>query len=44
MRNLIEIQKKLIPNAIELMEKRYIILRQISLSQPKSPSQKSKKE
>ena len=34
MRNLIEIQKKLIPNAIELMEKRYIILRQISLSQP----------
>ncbi|WP_300280400.1 sugar-binding transcriptional regulator [Peptacetobacter sp.] len=34
MKNLIEIQKKLIPHAIELMERRYIILRQISLSQP----------
>lgn len=34
MKNLIEIQKKLIPQAIELMERRYIILRQISLSQP----------
>lgn len=33
MRKLIEIQKKLIPHAIELMERRYIILRQISLSQ-----------
>ena len=34
MRKLIEIQKKLIPHAIELMERRYIILRQISVSQP----------
>ena len=34
MRNLIELQKKLIPQAIELMERRYSILRQISLSQP----------
>lgn len=34
MKNLIEIQKKVIPQAIELMEKRYSILRQISISQP----------
>lgn len=34
MKNLIEIQKKIIPQAIELMGKRYAILRQISISQP----------
>lgn len=34
MRDLIELQKKLIPQAIELMERRYSVLRQISLSQP----------
>lgn len=34
MNNLIEIQRKIIPQAIELMEKRYAILRQISISQP----------
>lgn len=34
MKNLLEIQKKLIPQAIELMERRYSILRQISLSEP----------
>lgn len=34
MNNLIAVQKKIIPQAIELMEKRYIILRQISISQP----------
>ena len=34
MKSLIEIQKKIIPQAIELMEKRYAILRQISISQP----------
>lgn len=34
MNNLIEVQKKIIPQAIELMEKRYAILRQISISQP----------
>lgn len=34
MSNLIKIQQKLIPQVIELMEKRYSILRQISLSEP----------
>lgn len=34
MDNLIEVQKKIIPQAIELMEKRYAILKQIELSQP----------
>ncbi len=34
MNNLIKIQQKLIPQVIELMEKRYSILRQISLSEP----------
>ena len=34
MENLLEIQKKFIPQAIELMEKRYSILRQISISEP----------
>lgn len=34
MKSLIEIQKKIIPQAIELMEKRYAILKQISISQP----------
>ncbi|WP_101773350.1 sugar-binding transcriptional regulator [Peptostreptococcus faecalis] len=34
MDELIEVQKKIIPHAIELMEKRYAILRQISISQP----------
>ncbi|WAW14451.1 sugar-binding transcriptional regulator [Peptostreptococcus equinus] len=34
MDNLIEIQRKIIPQAIELMEKRYAILRQISVSEP----------
>src|SRR3712207_5917342 len=34
MNNIIEIQKKIIPQAIELMEKRYAVLRQISISQP----------
>lgn len=34
MNKLLEIQKKIIPQAIELMEKRYSILRQISLSEP----------
>lgn len=34
MKNLLNIQQKLIPQAIELMERRYSILRQISLSEP----------
>ncbi|MGL5642064.1 MAG: sugar-binding transcriptional regulator, partial [Paraclostridium sp.] len=34
MNNLIDMQKKLIPQVIELMERRYSILRQISLSEP----------
>lgn len=34
MKNLIKIQQKLIPQVIELMERRYFILRQISLSEP----------
>ncbi|MEG0842974.1 MAG: sugar-binding domain-containing protein [Romboutsia sp.] len=34
MKNLLSIQQKLIPQAIELMERRYSILRQISLSEP----------
>lgn len=34
MKDLIKIQKKLIPQVVELMERRYSILRQISLSQP----------
>ncbi len=34
MEDLLKIQKKLIPQVIELMEKRYSILRQISLSEP----------
>lgn len=34
MRSLIRTQQKLIPQVIELMEKRYSILRQISLSEP----------
>ncbi|WP_373598966.1 sugar-binding transcriptional regulator [Paraclostridium bifermentans] len=34
MNDLINIQKKLIPQVIELMERRYSILRQISLSEP----------
>ena len=34
MKNLIEVQKKIIPQAIDLMEKRYAILRQINISQP----------
>ena len=33
-KNLIEVQKKIIPQAIDLMEKRYAILRQINISQP----------
>lgn len=34
MKDLIKFQKKLIPQVVELMERRYSILRQISLSQP----------
>lgn len=34
MKNIIEVQKKIIPQAIELMEKRYAVLRQIAISQP----------
>lgn len=34
MKDLLKIQQKLIPQVIELMEKRYSILRQISLSEP----------
>lgn len=34
MKDLLKIQQKLIPQAIELMKKRYLILKQISLSQP----------
>ena len=34
MKNLLKIQHKLIPQVIELMERRYAILRQISLSEP----------
>lgn len=34
MKDLLKIQQKLIPQAIELMERRYSILRQISLSEP----------
>ena len=34
MENLIKIQQKLIPQALETMQKRYSILRQISLSEP----------
>lgn len=34
MKSLLKIQQKLIPQAIELMERRYSILRQISLSEP----------
>jgi central glycolytic genes regulator len=34
MENLIKIQQKLIPQVLEIMEKRYCILRQISLSEP----------
>ena len=34
MENLLKIQQKLIPQVIEVMEKRYSILRQINLSQP----------
>lgn len=34
MKNLLKIQQKLIPQVIELMERRYFILRQISLSEP----------
>ena len=34
MKNLLKIQQKLIPQVIELMERRYAILRQISLSEP----------
>ena len=34
MKNLLKIQQKLIPQVIELMERRYSILRQISLSEP----------
>ena len=34
MKNLIKIQQKLIPQVIEVMERRYFILRQISLSEP----------
>lgn len=34
MNDLINIQKKLIPQVIELMERRYLILRQISLTEP----------
>ncbi|MPM39133.1 Central glycolytic genes regulator [bioreactor metagenome] len=34
MKNLLKIQQKLIPQVIEVMERRYSILRQISLSEP----------
>ena len=34
MNKLIDMQKKLIPQVVELMERRYSILRQISLSEP----------
>ncbi len=34
MNNLLEIQKKIIPQVVEIMERRYSILRQISLSEP----------
>ncbi|HSQ88397.1 sugar-binding transcriptional regulator [Romboutsia sp.] len=34
MKNLLKIQQRLIPQVIELMERRYSILRQISLSEP----------
>lgn len=34
MKNLLKIQQKLIPQVIELMERRYSILRQISISEP----------
>lgn len=34
MKNLIKIQQKLIPQVIDIMERRYFILRQISLSEP----------
>lgn len=34
MKDLIKFQKKLIPQVVELMERRYSILRQISLSEP----------
>ncbi len=34
MKDLLKIQQKLIPQVIELMERRYSILRQISLSEP----------
>lgn len=34
MKNLIKIQQKFIPQVIEVMERRYFILRQISLSEP----------
>ena len=34
MKNLLKIQQKLIPEVIEIMAKRYLILREISLSGP----------
>lgn len=34
MKKLIEIQKKLIPEVLEVMERRYLVLRQISLNEP----------
>ena len=34
MKKLLRIQQKLIPQVIELMERRYLLLRQISLSEP----------
>ncbi len=34
MKDLINMQKKLIPQVVELMERRYLILRQISLNEP----------
>ena len=34
MKNLLKIQQKLIPEVIDIMTKRYLILREISLSEP----------
>lgn len=34
MKNLVEIQKKIVPDILKVMEKRYIVLREISLNEP----------
>ena len=34
MKNLLEIQQKLIPEVVEIMTKRYLVLREISLNGP----------